>query len=84
MKLTLKHIPSPEPESIDPEWVVLNEDGSEAGYSIQDCRSYGGGFSVNRTGGDASTGNDWVEFLESTKTRAAAVFAITRRIRREA
>ncbi len=70
--MKLKHIPAADC-SVDPEWLILRDDGTQTGISIQDCRSYGAGFAVNQNGGE---GDDiWVKFLGEAKSLKAA-FAI--------
>jgi len=65
----LKYLPA-EDTSVDPEWLILRADGRQTDMSIQDCRSYGGGFAVNRHGGE---GDDfWVQNFGTRRTLKAA------------
>ena len=69
MTFQLKHIPAAN-DTVDREWLILRNDGTQTDISIQDCRSYGGAFAVNRHGG----GRDdmWVEYLGEAKSLKAA------------
>lgn len=43
-----------EDESVDAEYQLRTTAGCYLNISIQDCRAYGGGYSVNRYGGDGA------------------------------
>lgn len=44
-----------EDDSVDPQWVLLTDDGKDTHIAIQDCRSYGGGYAVNEYNGEGES-----------------------------
>ena len=68
MALTLKYIPAAD-STVDAEWTIL-QDGIETDVAIQDCRAYGGGYAVNRYGGEGDA--LFAEYIGTAKTLLAA------------
>lgn len=68
-----------EDEMTDSEYVLCRDDWSETDISIQDCRSYGGGYSVNRYGYDDPSDEStfWIMDLSNhtslTSAKSAAI-----------
>lgn len=53
-------------EPVDPEYEMRNHDYSPTNVSIQDATSYGGGYVVNRYGGEGA--DFWMEQVRVCKT----------------
>jgi hypothetical protein len=61
-------------DTVDSEWRVTTLCGVETGISIQDCRSYGGGFAVN----DMPEGASFMLHLGHAKTLKDACDIVAR------
>jgi len=74
--MKLKYIAATD-KTVDPEWLILRDDGTQTDVSIQDCRSYGGGFAVNRHGGEGD--GLWMQMLgEAHNLKAAFAMACSK------
>ena len=63
-----KHHPAAD-ETVDPEWEFVGTP-----FAIQDCRSYGGGFTVIEYG-PSRENIEWVQTIKTCKTLACAKLA---------
>ena len=73
LALSWKHVPAAD-RTVDPEYMMLHH-GEPTGWSVQDGRSYRGGFGVVEQGNDHADGSDdgfWVAHHASHKTLAQA------------
>jgi hypothetical protein len=68
--LTFRYIPAAG-ESVDPQFDLL-ADGSATGIYIQDCRSYGGGFSISECGNEGTEDSFWTREIATAKGIEAA------------